>query len=439
VTEDYRSEPAARTSPERFRVTLVPAAGAQSSREFYPFLLRRLRIFATVTAVASLFLFGAFLWHFFGPRGTSLVGEARDNPRALLFGFVSFGLPLTVSAVATVFLWRRPPASPHGLRAVELVVIGTHAAVFLLAMTAPQSYGALEYAAGKPPGTPFWFVSSYAYSNAARWALLLVGYATLIPNTGRRSAAVLSVLALSPLVFFAAWSHWVRPLPTSIVLDVLSVLAVFLSLAAANGVFAASRIEVLRRQVAAARKLGQYQLKERLGAGGMGEVYLAEHVLLRRPCAVKLIRPERAGDPVHLRRFEREVQVTATLTHPNTVQIYDYGHAEDGTFYYVMEHLPGPTLEELVREYGPLGPARAVHFLRQVCGALAEAHGHRLVHRDIKPSNVIVCERGGIHDTAKLLDFGLVLRPARSPDEKLSHEGAVAGTSRRAGGRGRPQ
>ena len=161
----------------------------------------------------------------------------------------------------------------------------------------------------------------------------------------------------------------------------------------------------------------------------MGEVYLAKHVLLRRPCAIKLIRSDRARNPEHLLRFEREVQTTATLTHPNTVQVFDYGHAEDGTFYYVMEYLPGLTLDQLVTRGGPLPPTRAIHLLRQVCGALREAHALGLIHRDIKPSNVIVCERGGQRDTAKLLDFGLVLPPAGSPDgQNLTQEGTVAGT-----------
>jgi serine/threonine-protein kinase len=161
----------------------------------------------------------------------------------------------------------------------------------------------------------------------------------------------------------------------------------------------------------------------------MGEVYLAEHLLLRRPCAVKLIRPEQAGDPTNLQRFEREVQAMATLTHWNTVEIFDYGHADDGTFYYVMEYLPGRNLEQLVNRYGPLPPARAIHLLRQVCGALHEAHNVGLLHRDIKPSNVIACERGRIHDVAKLLDFGLV--HAEGPDGldvTLSQEGSIRGT-----------
>ena len=112
--------------------------------------------------------------------------------------------------------------------------------------------------------------------------------------------------------------------------------------------------------------------------------------------------------PRSLARFEREVQATAKLTHWNTVEIYDYGHADDGTFYYVMELLPGLSLEELVKYHGPLPPERAVHFLRQVCKALREAHAKGLIHRDIKPANIIAAERGGVYDVAKLLDFGLV-------------------------------
>ena len=175
--------------------------------------------------------------------------------------------------------------------------------------------------------------------------------------------------------------------------------------------------------------LGQYRLKQVLGFGGMGAVYLAEHVLLRRPCAIKLIRPDQAGDPRTLIRFEREVQATATLTHSNTVEIFDYGHAEDGTFYYVMEYLPGMNLEDLVEQHGPMPPERAVHLLRQVCQALREAHGIGLIHRDIKPSNIFACERGKVYDVAKLLDFGLVKGFGLAGDDaKLTREGAFTGS-----------
>jgi serine/threonine-protein kinase len=142
-----------------------------------------------------------------------------------------------------------------------------------------------------------------------------------------------------------------------------------------------------------------------------------------------LIRRERAGNPKNLLRFEREVQATATLTHPNTVEILDYGHTEDGTFYYVMEYLPGLSLEQLVTRHGPLPPERAVHLLRQVCGALQEAHAIGLIHRDVKPGNILVCDRGGRRDVAKLLDFGLVQVPGLGQaEQRLTQEGAIAGT-----------
>jgi serine/threonine-protein kinase len=163
----------------------------------------------------------------------------------------------------------------------------------------------------------------------------------------------------------------------------------------------------------------------------MGEVFLAEHMLLRRPCAVKLIRPDQADDPKMLKRFECEVRATARLTHWNTVEIYDFGNAADGTFYYVMEYLPGLSLQDLVERHGPLDPARVVHLLLQVCAGLREAHQMGLIHRDIKPSNLLVCERGGVQDVIKVVDFGLVKRvglTTTNGDHKLTQEGTLAGS-----------
>ena len=204
--------------------------------------------------------------------------------------------------------------------------------------------------------------------------------------------------------------------------------ALILLVLAVGASFGARTISRLRRQVAEARQLGQYRLRRRIGAGGMGEVYLAEHELLKRPCAVKLIRPGDAADPRALERFEREVRLTATLSHPNTVEIYDYGRAEDGSYYYVMEYLPGLSLDEMIERHGPLPPERVVYLLRQVCGALREAHATGLIHRDIKPSNIFAAQRGGMDDVAKLLDFGLVRPPATTRVAHLSAEGQILGT-----------
>jgi serine/threonine-protein kinase len=203
---------------------------------------------------------------------------------------------------------------------------------------------------------PFWFGMIMAVAVSGPWDFMIIAYGIFIPNTWRRCAAVVGVMAVAPIVISMTTSLAADASGGQSQLVYLLNLATYTGSAAALATYGAHRIEVLRQEAQAARRFGQYRLKQRLGAGGMGEVYLAEHVLLRRPCAIKLIRPERAADRNSLLRFEREVQVTATLTHPNTVEILDYGHADDGTFYYVMEHLPGVTLEEMVSRYGPLPP-----------------------------------------------------------------------------------
>lgn len=193
----------------------------------------------------------------------------------------------------------------------------------------------------------------------------------------------------------------------------------------------------LRQQVAEVSELGQYILEEKIGAGGMGEVWRARHRLLIRPAAIKLIRSQAlgamSGDPdLLMRRFEREARATATLKSPHTVQLYDFGATDDGTLYYVMELLEGLDLDTMVKRYGPLPAERAIHILRQVCSSLAEAHANGLVHRDIKPANIIVSRVGTRSDFVKVLDFGLVkLDSAHRVDEhavKLTADGSASGT-----------
>ncbi len=183
----------------------------------------------------------------------------------------------------------------------------------------------------------------------------------------------------------------------------------------------------LRQKVREARKLGQYHLEELIGQGAMGEVHRASHAMLRRPTAIKLIRPDTA-DPQTLQRFEREVRETSRLMHPNTISIYDYGRTPDGVFYYAMEFLDGPDLRQAVDKTGPMPPARVIHLLDQVSGALREAHEKGLVHRDIKPGNLVLCRRGSDHDLVKVLDFGLVKRVGTEAGSSLTAIGEICGT-----------
>jgi serine/threonine-protein kinase len=426
TTQDYRKKPAAGTPPEPVRVALVPGSGSVTEGDLYRFLSRRLRVLSTMlatlfVAMASLSL--VFSLAGFHPDGSLDLTEWIGRYWKLLL------LTISLSASAAL-LWRRPPRTVGGLRLIELVVIGALAIYMLQLNVLPFAWDFLVEAGQQPsPRGRLAYRMCYTMMVALQWFFILTLYGTFIPNTWRRCAGVVAVLAASPLVLFIVQGVWLRPLDPTIFWIGLLQIAFFVTFAAVIAVVACSRIEILRRQVGEAHKLGQYMLKEKLGEGGMGEVYLAQHVLLRRPCALKLIRPERAGDAKILHRFEREVQATATLTHPNTVQVYDYGHTEDGTFYYVMEYLPGLTLEALVNQAGPLPPARAIHFLRQVCGALAEAHAGGLIHRDVKPGNVMICERGGTPDVAKLLDFGLVLPPTGDvKSDRVTQDGTVAGT-----------
>ncbi|MDB4954023.1 MAG: Protein kinase, partial [Myxococcales bacterium] len=253
---------------------------------------------------------------------------------------------------------------------------------------------------------------------------------TLLPTRPLRAAWVaFAAAAMGPLALAVQIGRGTRPWPVEpgdwVGFSTVGVAATIAALIARV-------VYGLGREVADARKLGAYVLVERLGQGGMGEVWRAKHSTLVRPAAIKLIRPELTANlsPPQLeivtQRFHQEVQATAQLHSPHTVAVYDFGQTTDGTLYYVMELLDGLELETLVQRFGPQPPERVIHFLRQAAQSLAEAHQRGLIHRDIKPANVYVCAIGVELDFIKVLDFGLVRHVSQDPH--LTAANAVWGT-----------
>ncbi|MEQ9325147.1 MAG: serine/threonine-protein kinase, partial [Polyangiaceae bacterium] len=246
----------------------------------------------------------------------------------------------------------------------------------------------------------------------------LFARAIYVPSTARRTSLLALVVGVVHVVIvFRIWSDipprtlkliaesFGRTEPGEVALFQTGAAGMWWLLTVAGTTAASHVIYGLREEVRDVRRLGQYELLDKLGEGGMGIVYRARHAMLQRPTAVKLLPPERVGEET-LSRFEREVRLTAKLTHPNTITVFDYGRTLDGVFYYAMELLDdGATLADVVDAAGPLPPSRVTHVLLQVLGALTEAHAAGLIHRDIKPQNLMLCRRGGVDDVVKVLDF----------------------------------
>jgi serine/threonine-protein kinase len=385
-----------RVRPDEVASVDYAPAGPSAERDF---IAERLALFGRIACLAS----SGFLL-----MRIVLNAVAERSPRgAPLERFPFFHL---VATSILLLLWltaRTRRLSLRGLRRLD--ASGTIAAALayaVMALTMPRPW--------RPDQLVLLILNA-----------VLLGRAALVPSEPRRTAGISAAsVAPVPLVTFLLFRANASPdlVPAALVTQA-TLWATFIALLAtliSNVTFH------LRRSVARARRLGQYTLLEKIGQGGMGVVYRAEHAMLRRPTAIKLLPPQTAGEET-LRRFEREAQLTARLTNPHTVTVFDYGRTPEGAFYYVMEYLDGIDLDRLVAETGPLPPGRVVHIVRQVCEALAEAHAIGLIHRDIKPANILVSDRGGIPDFAKVVDFGLVKDVAR-PDEPLTQEDVVPGT-----------
>jgi len=367
-------------------------------------------------------------------------GRAFLQDRLAFLGKVAFLLSITsflLTRLALAFRASGSASTPAMRGAVAAQVVTD---VLYLAMWLGCRRGRLSRHALAVVDAAFPIVSTTAVSlplvlwpgaiPGLEWAVLLVlthvlvGRAVFVPSPPLRTL-IIGLLAAVP-VAAGMWQDeaW-RAGPATVAGAIHRAAWVALSIATAT--VTSSVIYGLRRQVREARHLGQYTLQEKLGEGGMGVVYRAQHAMLRRPTAIKLLRPDKAGAQ-SLARFEREVQLTAQLSHPNTVSVFDYGRTPDGVFYYAMEYLEGINLEALVREFGPQDPGRVVHILRQVAGSLAEAHGFGLVHRDVKPANIILCQRGGVPDVAKVVDFGLAKDLERTASTALTQANDITGT-----------
>ncbi|HEY5945360.1 MAG TPA: serine/threonine-protein kinase [Kofleriaceae bacterium] len=271
----------------------------------------------------------------------------------------------------------------------------------------------LDYFYALGSGTVLGMAALFAYDYPpSHYVSLIYAYIAIftrtiiVPSTGRRTLLAGS-LCFGPMVTAAiilgiTYNLMAPGHVFALGATLLSGVAIVLAASGSDIIYG------LRQKVSAAQQLGAYKLERKIGEGGNGAVYLAHHIMLRRPTAVKLLLPDRVGAE-NVERFEREVQHMSQLTHPNTVAVFDYGRSPEGHFYYAMEYLGGGVdLQNLVAKYGPQPGGRVAQILGQVCGALSEAHDNQIIHRDIKPANIILCERGGMPDFVKVVDYGLV-------------------------------
>jgi hypothetical protein len=384
-----------RPNASAIRLGSLPANSEQDLR----LIQDRLALFGVSTfLITTMFLIGVALLDVGLGDGQSYL-----TPRGSLFHVLATLAALSIWLVSR----RRQPFSPEALLRIDLAgTVGVCVA-----------FAAMGH----------FFVQPFGFYTALLAIIHVnVGRAAIVPSVATRTLAICAA-SLAGLVI----SRALLPLPDGVAmggaLRLRWVVEAVLWSTAGTGVatLASHVIYGLHERALEARRLGQYELQEKIGQGGMGEIYRARHAMLRRPTAVKLVS---SGSEARLRRFEKEVQLTARLTHPNTISIYDYGRTPDGTFYYAMELLDGMSIEQLGALHGPQPGARVIHLLQQACGALSEAHGIGLIHRDIKPGNMYLCRRGGVADVVKVLDFGLVRELENDADVSRSNVDAVVGT-----------
>jgi hypothetical protein len=404
-----------RSAPVKDPVTLLrPDAAPRDSRAITGALpqdllddaRRRVRLLAALVAIAAGFDPILFL-----TRLALAAAAGHPMPPDLLVA-IPFQLAEVGEVALSVALW----LAARRLSATRLFTLGLVYEViicFAVALTANWQY----------------YLDTGQLPNMTWVPVLVILFPLVMPGPPRRmlaGAIVAGATAPGALVLLSAIGKVQATADAYARFSVHSAVAVLFAYMGARVVYG------LGRQVAEARELGSYRLEERLGQGGMGEVWRARHRMLARPAAIKVIQSAGNGQATDeaRRRFEREAQVTAGLRSPHTVTLFDFGVSADGAFYYVMELLDGIDLQTLVSRFGPLPAERVVHVLRQVCHSLSEAHAQGVVHRDIKPANILLCRYGEEHDFVKVVDFGLVkaLNDLVEPAPGLTRENMVPGT-----------
>jgi hypothetical protein len=420
IPHTYGTEPHDFTRATRHTspVAFVEGSMASLSGETHDLKRERLRS----AGIAGAAIFGlVMIWVFESNNpGTLAVDGSPYSIRLMLIA-----LRCLLAAGVAGLLSSDAPLSKGQLRVIENVLF---LGLTVLMMVSQYVVG-LDLIHRGPEYVPI--LLAFIKDGVIQMLALMMIYGTLIPNPPRVAAKTLLAMFAGPVLTMILMK--LHPDTAEVITRLATAEEagsniLFLGIAAVLAFYGSYVLNGLRVELHDARKFGQYRLLNKIGAGGMGEVYKAEHQLLKRPCALKLIKPESGANPTALARFEREVHAAARLSHPNTIAIYDYGHSEDGTFYYVMEYLPGMSLEDLVRQTGPLPPARVIYLLRQACAGLAEAHAIGLVHRDLKPANIFIAHRGGETDVAKVLDFGLVKLTQDPEAPTLTADMTVSGT-----------
>jgi eukaryotic-like serine/threonine-protein kinase len=352
---------------------------------------------------------GAVIWPLFALQDLLVVTAIEPGPLPWYLGLRALGL----AALGGIwwYLEKNPEPSPGVFRAIELGAFTGFAGLISV-------FGV--------------FAGGIASSYGMAVILLMLVRTALLAEPWRRGVVGFTLMWLcfplaqgvAALVDADAAARFADPRAVAL----FGMHNVFIAMAAVLGVVLGHLVYRVRREAYDASELGRYQLKFRIGKGGMGEVWVAHHRSLKRDVALKVLKPGLGESEEAVARFEREVMATSRLTHPNTVRVMDHGVTPDGLWYYAMELLDGRDLAAEIRAEGPLEPTRTIHLMSQACGSLAEAHRLGFVHRDIKPENLYVANLGGVPDVVKVLDFGIARVSQDLDGQQLTKEGIVTGT-----------